>query len=104
MLPIVRTYLVADLVCLWCGRTAGFLQQQQGQARTISEVIFRQAAGHPEAAVAEDGLIRCGHCGGPTFINHVDMVRQRVEARSYWKEPRRRGRPRKSRTGDSGLD
>ena len=90
-LPRVRTYLVADVICLWCGRVAGAVEQERGP--TPGAVFFRVVAGQDPIVVTE-GRIRCARCGGPTLLGNMELVRRRFESR--WQQPRRRGRPRKS--------
>lgn len=92
-LPLVRTFLVADVICLWCGRVAGVMEQERRPAP--SAVLFRVVAGQ-DPVVLTRGRIRCARCGGPTLLGNIEVVRRRVDSRACWQQARRRGRPRKS--------
>jgi hypothetical protein len=76
--------------CGHCGREVGDLEWDP--AAPWKPVVLRPADGAPASLVTVRARLRCGHCGGPVFVEEA----QPVQTRPPIAFPRpRRGRPRK---------
>ncbi len=67
-------YLVAEARCYWCGTAAGTVE-----------------GGWP--LIPGTLMFRCGHCGGPLFVDEFDIVILRAEKLEEIEDRPRRGRP-----------
>jgi len=67
-------FFKADVKCYHCGRVSGTVTGRQGAP--IRQCVFteRGAAGPAEAP---SGRIMCIHCGGPVFLDEVEILAAR---------------------------
>jgi hypothetical protein len=79
--PMRRTFFVADLKCYMCGSVAGSIESEQ--SLTVA----------PHVPVLNWRQLRCDRCGGPLFLDEVDVVTRRYEDYNWLDERPRRGRP-----------
>src|SRR5713101_4269407 len=72
-------YLVAEARCYWCGTVAGTLEG--GWPLMPGTLMFRSSGQHQVLAPARPAspTFRCGHCGGPLFVDDFDIVLLRSE-------------------------
>jgi hypothetical protein len=89
----IRRVLEAELKCYHCGRSAGFLQREEG---TAGAMVLRRTQNGPGALIANLKAARCDRCGGPLYADEQQIVYQYVMTGQDWERPRR-GRPRKHR-------
>jgi hypothetical protein len=95
--PIRRTFSKADLKCYMCGSVAGSIESDQSfleAAQTHRPVLLRRA-GIPQQAVQVLNwrTLRCDRCGGPLFLDEVEVITRRYEDYNWLDERPRRGRP-----------
>lgn len=95
--PARRTFFKADLKCYMCGSVAGSIEAEQSfleAAQTQRPVLLRRA-GLPEQAVPVLNwrTLRCDRCGGPLFLDEVEVITRRYEDYNWLDERPRRGRP-----------
>ena len=91
MLPIIRTYILADLKCYMCGATAGSIERERGS--TASTVSLERAGQVGMIGTSETSRLRCPRCGGSVYVDQVEIVDRRVEPVEWEDEGPRRGRP-----------
>ena len=67
-------YLVAEARCYWCGTVAGTLEG--GWPLMPGTLMFRRSGQQQGLALARPAspTFRCGHCGGPLFVDDFDIV------------------------------
>ncbi|TAK21495.1 MAG: hypothetical protein EPO26_14190 [Chloroflexota bacterium] len=80
----------ADLHCYLCSRSAATLEWEGSTPGAV--MVTRPGMAIGEMAAHEARRVRCVRCGGPTFIEEIEQVRQPAMVTI---EPARRGRPRK---------
>ena len=89
----------ADLHCYHCGYTAGRIEGTSDTA-TLSAPIDDQRlvapAQGPGFRLRPGKPPRCGRCGGPLYIDEVEIIRHVPEPIKPLPPGRRRGRPPKS--------
>ena len=95
--PTRRTFFKADLKCYMCGSVAGSIESEQpflATAQANRPVVVRRA-GMPQQAVPVVNWksLRCDRCGGPLFLDEVEVVTRRYEEYNWLDERPRRGRP-----------
>ena len=86
-------FLVADARCYWCGTVAGTLE---GAWPLIPGMLMFRRRGEyqaPTQARPDSPDFRCGHCGGPLFVDEFDIVMLRVKKVEEVEDRPRRGRP-----------
>jgi hypothetical protein len=64
----------ADVKCYHCGRVSGTVTGRQGAS--IQECVFT-GRGVPSGASTPPGRIVCAHCGGPVFLDEVEILAAR---------------------------
>lgn len=81
-----------DLKCMHCGFVAGQLvtEQEDGSQRSI----LRVSGQCPSAAAVVGGRIRCCRCGGPVYLDEIEIL-MRLQPEVI--EAPRRGRKPKDR-------
>ena len=86
-------YLVAEARCYWCGTVEGTLEGDW--PLMPGTLMFRRCGEHPTLAPAkaDSPAFRCGHCGGPLFVDEFDIVMVRSVKLEESDERPRRGRP-----------
>ncbi len=86
-------YLVAEARCYWCGTVAGTLEG--GWPLMPGTLMFRRSGEQDVLAPArpDSPAFRCGHCGGPLFVDDFDIVLLRSENLEEVEDRPRRGRP-----------
>jgi hypothetical protein len=89
--PESHTVLCASLTCYLCGRSAGAVEAPM--AGTWPSVVRFQPTGSASSRLTAWRQVRCVGCGGATFIDDVETVRQRVEQIDWSLDAPRRGRP-----------
>jgi hypothetical protein len=91
--PSPESYMLvrANLTCYLCGRSAGSVDSPM--VRQWPALVRFQPAGVPTAHLAAWRRIRCTRCGGPTFLEDFETVRQRIERIDWALDAPRRGRP-----------
>jgi hypothetical protein len=95
--PTRRTIFKADLKCYMCGSVAGSIESEQSfmeAAQTHRPVLLRRA-GVPQQSVQVLNwrTLRCDRCGGPLFLDEVEVITRRYEEYNWLDERPRRGRP-----------
>jgi hypothetical protein len=89
--PESQTVLCASLTCFLCGRSAGAVEAPMvGPWPTV--VRFRPT-GSATVQLTDRRHVRCAGCGGATFLDDIETVRQRVERIDWSLDAPRRGRP-----------
>ena len=94
--PQRRTFYVADLKCYMCGSVAGSLESEQefNQLSAAGRpVLLRQTGQDHPVQVGNWRRLRCDRCGGPLFLDEIDLVTRRYEDYNWLEERPRRGRP-----------
>ncbi len=95
--PIRRTFFKADLKCYMCGGVAGSIESEMSflEAAQSGRSVHLRRAGMPQQAVpvANWRTLRCDRCGGPVFLDEVEVVTRRYEDYNWLDERPRRGRP-----------
>ncbi len=86
-------YLVAEARCYRCGTVAGTLEG--GWPLMPGTLMFRRSGEQQVLAPARPAspTFRCGHCGGPLFVDDFDIVLLRSEKLEEIEDRPRRGRP-----------
>ena len=86
-------YLVAEARCYWCGTVAGTLEG--GWPLMPGTLMFRRSGEHQALAPVRPAspAFRCGHCGGPLFVDDFDIMIMRSEKLEEVEDRPRRGRP-----------
>lgn len=87
----------ADLHCYHCGYTAGRIEgsiEQTGDP--VKEQRLVAPAGGPGFRLRPGKAPRCGRCGGPLFLDDIEVIRYVPEPIKPLPPGRRRGRPPKS--------
>jgi hypothetical protein len=86
-------YLVAEARCYWCGTAAGTLEG--GWPLIPGTLMFHRSGEHQALAPARPDStdFRCGHCGGPLFVDEFDILMVRSEKLEEVDDRPRRGRP-----------
>jgi hypothetical protein len=95
--PIRRTFFKADLKCYMCGSVAGSIESEPSfmeAAQTRRPVVLRRA-GMPQqpVEVLNWRSLHCDRCGGPLFLDEVEVITMRHEDYNWLDERPRRGRP-----------
>jgi hypothetical protein len=95
--PTRRTFFKADLKCYMCGGVAGSIESEQSfvdAAKAARPVVLRRA-GLPQQAtpVLNWRTLRCDRCGGPLFLDEVEVITRRYDEYNWLDERPRRGRP-----------
>jgi hypothetical protein len=87
-------YLVAEARCYWCGTLAGTLEG--GWPLKLGALMFRPCGEHQAVVRARlnSRTFRCGHCGGPLFVDQFEIMTLRPKKVEESEEQARRGRPR----------
>ncbi len=90
-------YLVAEARCYWCGTVAGTLEG--GWPLQTGALMFRRSGEHQALVPARPNsrAFRCGRCGGPLFVDELDIVTLRPKYVNETEDRPRRGRPPKRR-------
>ena len=99
--PVRQTVLVADVKCYLCGAVSGTLESEQPSGGSGSgltptparRVQFRLAGASVAEPQPDWRTIRCGRCGGPTFLDEPNIITRRIEDYNWLDERPRRGRP-----------
>jgi hypothetical protein len=94
--PEHRTFFVADLKCYMCGSVSGSIESEQSltaAAPMLRPVVLRQPGRDQAVQVLNWQRLRCDRCGGPLFLDEVDVVTRRYESYNWLDERPRRGRP-----------
>lgn len=81
----------ADLHCYLCSRSAATLEWEGARPSVVT--VARPGLELVEMNSQAARRVRCVRCGGPTFIEEIEQVRQPAMVVI---EPARRGRPRKA--------
>ena len=89
--PETRTVLCASLTCYLCGRSAGAVEAST--VGTWPAVVRFRPAGSATIRLTAWRQVRCVGCGGATFLDDFETVRQRVERIDWSLDAPRRGRP-----------
>jgi hypothetical protein len=91
--PAPESHLVvcASLTCYLCGRSAGAVEAPL--VATWPTVVWFRPTGSATAEQTAWRQVRCEGCGGATFLDDVETVRQRVERIDWSLDKPRRGRP-----------
>jgi hypothetical protein len=91
--PSPESYIVvrANLTCYLCGRSAGAVESPM--VRPWPAMVRFQPTGSPTARLTAWRRIRCTGCGGPTFLEDFETIRQRIEHIDWTLDAPRRGRP-----------
>jgi hypothetical protein len=85
---------VADVKCYHCGRVSGEATLAPGSQTVV--IAFSPASGYRVASDSvREGHLRCGHCGGPVYLDETRVVRP-APVLTFEEMNPRRGRPRKS--------
>lgn len=86
-------FLVAEARCYWCGTVAGTLEG--GWPLIPGTLMFRRSGEHQALAPARPDSpdFRCGHCGGPLFVDEFDILMLRADKLEEMEDRPRRGRP-----------
>jgi hypothetical protein len=88
---VYRTYFVADVTCYHCQHQIGTIRQEIGVPN--SPVLFRPTGGKEFQPIARVGSLRCTRCGGPTYLDEAQTVREAEEPGLFEDERPRKGRP-----------
>lgn len=94
--PDRRTFFVADLKCYLCGSVNGSIESEQAltaaphQARPV---LLRLVGRDSPVQVLNWTRLRCERCGGPLFLDEVEIVTRRYDQYNWLDERPRRGRP-----------
>jgi len=94
--PTRRTFFVADLKCYMCGSVAGSIESEQSLTVAPSvprAVVLRRGANDQGMQVLNWRSLRCERCGGPLFVDEVEVITRRYEDYNWTDERPRRGRP-----------
>ena len=95
--PMRRTFFVADLKCYMCGSVAGSIESEQSLTvapHVPRPVVLRQPGRTQQPVqIVNWRQMRCDRCGGPLFLDEVDVVTRRYEDYNWLDERPRRGRP-----------
>ena len=94
--PIRRTFFVADLKCYMCGSVSGSIESEQSftaAPHLPRPVALRRVGRDQPIQVLDWKHLRCDRCGGPLFLDEVDVVTRRYEEYNWLDERPRRGRP-----------
>ena len=89
--PETQLLVRATVTCFQCGRSAGAVETPPCRPWPIL-ARFHPAGASPGRMVAWR-TIRCAGCGGPTFLEDFETVRQRKEHIDWSLDAPRRGRP-----------
>ena len=89
--PESRLVVSASLTCYLCGRSAGAVEAPLVGAWPA--VVWFRPTGSTTAERTVWRQVRCEGCGGATFLDDVETVRQRVERIDWSLDRPRRGRP-----------
>ncbi len=94
--PQRRTFYVADLKCYMCGSVAGSLESEHDFhqiAAAAHMVLLRQTGRDQPVQIGNWRQLRCDRCGGPLFLDEIDLITRRYEEYNWLDERPRRGRP-----------
>jgi len=94
--PMRRTFFVADLKCYMCGSVAGSIESEQSltvATHAPHPVLLRQPGRTQPVQLLNWKHLRCDRCGGPLFLDEVDIITRRYEEYNWLDERPRRGRP-----------
>lgn len=95
--PIRRTFFKADLKCYMCGSVAGSIESEQSfsEAAQTRRPVHLRRVGLPNqpVEVLHWQSLRCDRCGGPLFLDEVEVITRRYEDYNWLEERPRRGRP-----------
>jgi hypothetical protein len=91
--PVRRRHvLVAEIVCLLCGRSTGTALAEHWPP--TGPILFRPPDAETPAVVRAWWRLRCAICGGNTAASEVTTRTVRLEPAHDWREEKpRRGRP-----------
>jgi hypothetical protein len=67
----------ADVKCYHCGRISGSVTGRQGAP--IQQCVFT-ARNHAGGGAEPGGRIVCTHCGGPVFLDEIEIIAARPQA------------------------
>lgn len=68
----------ADVKCYYCGFVSG---QLEGDSRDPLHIrAFRPAPTYGGPLPRPGDRVRCGRCGGPVFLDEIEVVRERRRA------------------------
>ena len=87
----MRVYLRAGVRCHHCARVCGTIESDPRQP--LPQLAAFRGPADAHARPVEWRRLRCPWCGGPTFLDEVVQVRERVEHVDWRLEAPRRGRP-----------
>jgi hypothetical protein len=91
MQPIIRTFMLADLKCYLCGAGAGSIERERDVKQTRMAITRAGTVG--TIAASDTSRLRCPRCGGPVYVDEVDIIDRRSEPVEWEDEGPRRGRP-----------
>jgi hypothetical protein len=77
--PVIRTFVLADLKCYMCGATAGSIERERGSS--TPRVAIERAGKVRSIGSWETSRLRCPRCGGSVYVDQVEIVDRRTEAR-----------------------
>ncbi len=89
--PESHVVVCASLTCYLCGRLAGVVEAPL--VGTWPAVVWFRPAGSATAERTVWRQVRCVGCGGATFLDDFETLRQRVERIDWSLDRPRRGRP-----------
>ena len=81
----------AELRCYLCSRNTATLEWDGATPMDVS--VTRPGMGTVQMVAQAARQVRCVRCGGPTFIEEIEKLRQPMVVTI---EPAKRGRPRKA--------
>ena len=87
---IVKRRLIADAKCYLCGHVCGTVQGEHPSQPRWS--IFRPADRSESVRLRDWRQLRCQICGGPTYLDEVQVVREITEGADLWSDARKRSR------------
>jgi hypothetical protein len=87
----VRVIYRAELRCYHCGSTCGTFVSPDPY--TIPPVVNFRPLGSDHETAVEWRRLRCARCQGPTFVDEVERVVERIDRPNWALDRPRRGRP-----------
>jgi hypothetical protein len=100
--PLRQIVLVADVKCYLCGNISGSIESEQLEAGPSTpgrpatparSVRFRPLGASQAQLQVQWRNLRCGRCGGPTYLDEPNIITRRIEDYNWLDERPRRGRP-----------